>query len=201
MYEKSWKFSKEISYSANHQSAFLELLKSSTWATFSLATPLDQTQRKLAAVEEWPVPESITQVRSFLGFANYFRKFIPRFAERAQPLDEVTGRHAEFSRNKKRQDAFDSLKSSLLCAPVLQLPDVSKPFRVHTDASDLAIAAVLEQERDSAWHPVAYTSRKLTSAEWTLPLPNEKLSQSFLPWHHGSCTCSNILIFLQTVRL
>ena len=121
--------------------------------------------KKLAAVEEWPVPESITQVRSFLGFGNYFRRFIPRFAEITQPLDEVTGRHAQFSRNKKRQDAFDSLKSSLLCAPALQLPDVSKPFRLHTDASDVAIAAVLEQERDSAWHRVAYTSWKLTSVE------------------------------------
>ena len=118
--------------------------------------------KKLAAVEEWPVPELITQVRSFLVFANYFRRFIPRFAEIAQPLDEVTGRHAQFSWNKKRQDAFDSLKLSLLCAPVLQLPDVSKPFRVHTDANDVAIAAGLEQERDSSWHPVPYTSRKLT---------------------------------------
>ena len=121
--------------------------------------------KKLAAVEEWHVPESITQVRSFLGFANYFRRFIPRFAEIAQPLDEVTGRNAQFSWNKRRQDAFDSLKLSLLCAPVLQLPDVSKPFGVHTDASDVAIAAVLEQERNSVWHPVAYTSRKLTSAK------------------------------------
>ena len=165
--------------------------------------------KKLAAVEEWPVPESITQVRSFLGFANYFRRFIPRFAEIAQPLDEVTGRHAQFSWNKKRQDAFDSLKSSLLCAPVLQLPNVTKPFRVHTDASDVAIAALLEQERDSAWHPVAYTSRKLTSAETNYTIAErETLAVVFAltSWklylfqHFDLFTGSQAVIYLQSKR-
>ena len=167
--------------------------------------------KKLAAVEEWPVPKSITQVRSFLGFANYFRRFIPGFAELAQPLDEVTGRHAQFSWNKKRQGEFDYLKSSLLCAPVLQLPDISKPFRVHTDDSDVTRAAVLEQERDSAWHPVAYTSRKLTSAEtnYTMAIAErETLAVVFAltSWklylfqHFDLFTDSQAVIYLQSKR-
>ena len=65
-------------------------------------------------------------------------------------------------------------------APVLQPPDVSKPFRVHTDACNVAIAAVLEQERDSAWHLVAYTSRKLTSAETNCIAERETLAVVFM---------------------
>ena len=109
----------------------------------------------------------------------------------------------------KDGDAFDSLKSSLLCAPVLQLPDVSKPFGVHTDASDVAIAAVLEQERDSAWHPVAYTSRKLTSVETNYTIAErETLAVVFAltSWklylfqHFDLFTDSQAVIYLQSKR-
>lgn len=120
---------------------------------------------KLKAVHDWPVPESISHVRRFLGFANYFRRFLSGYANIAKPLDEITGKNARFQWNKERQVAFETLKTALLTAPVLQLADVSKPFRVYTDASDLALGAVLLQEVDGQWLPVAYASRKLTPAE------------------------------------
>ena len=126
-------------------------------------------QEKLKAVRGWRVhvPESVSQVRKFLGFANsyYFRRFLSGYANIAKPLDEITGKNARFQWNNERQVAFESLKSALLTAPVLQLADVSKPFRVYTDASDFAIGAVLLQEVDQEWLPVAYASRKLTPAE------------------------------------
>jgi len=121
---------------------------------------------KLKAVHDWPVPNSVQDVRKFLGFANYFRRFIADYASIAKPLDEVTGRHARFSWNSSRQSAFEQLRTALLQAPVLKLADVSRPFRVDTDASDFALAGVLLQEdAESQWHPVAYASRKLTAAE------------------------------------
>ena len=122
-------------------------------------------QEKLKSVREWPIPKSISEVRSFLGFANYFRRFILGYATIAKPLDEITGKNAHFQWSEDRQMAFDTLRAALLNAPVLQLANISKPFRVYTDASDLALGAVLLQEVDREWLPVAYASRKLTSAE------------------------------------
>ena len=92
-------------------------------------------RKKLQAVENWPVPRNLSQVRSFLGFANYFRRFVCHYAELAKPLDQINGRHSVFSWNEERQQAFEDIKSALITAPVLHLADVSKPFGIHTDAS------------------------------------------------------------------
>ena len=122
-------------------------------------------QEKLKAVRDWPIPESISQVREFLGFANYFRGFVLGYAYIAKTLDEITGKNARFHWNEERQAASETLKMALLKVPVLQLADNFKPFRVYTDAKDLAIGAVLLQEGNREWLPVAYASRKLTPAE------------------------------------
>ena len=121
--------------------------------------------KKLEAVKDWPVPKSVRDVRCFLGFTNFFRRFIPRYADLARHLDEITGKHARFSWNEDRQSSFESLKSALLDPPVLNLADTSHPFELHTDASDWAIGAVLLQGEELEQHPVAYASRKLTAAE------------------------------------
>ena len=120
---------------------------------------------KLEAVKEWPTPSTVTQVRSFLGFANYFRRFIKRFSDMARPLDEITGKNSHFQWSDERQAAFEDLKQALLEAPVLHLADVSRPFQIFSDASDTSIAAVLLQTRKGESHPVAYASRKLSAAE------------------------------------
>ena len=110
-------------------------------------------------MESWPTPQMVTQVRRFLGFANYFRRFIQRYADLASPLDEITGKGVHFSWNDQGQAAFEHFKKALLQAPVLQLEDVSRPFRVYANASDTSIAAVLMQSKDENVHPVAYVSR------------------------------------------
>ena len=109
---------------------------------------------KLKAVLNWPVPSTVSKVRKFLGFANYFRLFLSAYANIAKPLDEISGRNVHFQWNDERQLAFETLKLALLNAPVLRLADLSKPFR--TDASDVALGAVLLQETDKMWSPVAY---------------------------------------------
>ena len=120
---------------------------------------------KLKTVRDWPVPETVSQVRSFLGFANFFRRFVPHHAEIAAPLDEVTGKNVQCSWNDGRQNSFDKLKTALLNPPVLKPADTSRPFEVYTDASDLAIGAVLMQSDDEGNHAIADASRKLTAAE------------------------------------
>ena len=103
--------------------------------------------------------------KEVLGFANYFRRFLSGYANIAKPLDEITGRNVQFQWNEERQLAFETLKLALLDAPVLRLADLSKAFQIFTDTSGVALGAVLLQETDKMWSPVAYASRKLNSAE------------------------------------
>ena len=165
--------------------------------------------KKLEAVSDWPTPKSVTQVRSFLGFANYFRRFIDRFAELTAPLNEITGKNSRFSWNHQRQSAFEDIKSALLQAPVLLLADVSKPFEIYTDASDSSLAAVLMQ-KDCKGHgllPVAYASRGLTPAEKNYTITErETLAVVFAltSWrlylfkHFNVFTDNRAVVYLQT---
>ena len=127
---------------------------------------LTPDKSKLEAVSTWPRPTSIPEIRKFLGFANYFRRFVPNYSHIARPLEEHTGRYAKFSWSDNMEKAFQKLKQCLLIAPVLELFNPDKKLRVVTDASDFAVGGVLLQESaDSEWHPIAYCSRRLTQSE------------------------------------
>ena len=121
---------------------------------------------KISTVADWPRPTSISEVRQFLGFSNYFRRFIASYSNISRPLEEISGKHSKFLWSTEREAAFRRLKSCLLNAPVLHIADCTKPLRVSTDASDFALGGVLEQETvPGSWHPIAFTSRRLTAAE------------------------------------
>ena len=123
---------------------------------------------KIMVVRDWKEPNSVTGVRQFLGFTNYFRRFIEGYSFIARPLEELIGKNKRFSWNEECQAAFaiEALKKALISVPVLRLPDVSKPFRLVTDASNTALAGVLLQKDETEdWHPVAYTSRRLRPEE------------------------------------
>ena len=129
-------------------------------------TSLKPDPEKLTVVQNWKTPTSVTEVRQFLGFTIYFRRFIDHYSFIARPLEELTGKYARFSWSKQCHDAFAHLKESLISAPVLRLPDVERKFRLITDACDSAVAGVLlQQDDDKEWHPVAYTSRRLRPEE------------------------------------
>lgn len=120
---------------------------------------------KIRTVQTWPVPKDVSALRGFLGLANYFSKFIKNYSTIAGPLTELTGlagKTYDWQRWKPRElSAFDALKKALTEAPVLALPDFSKPFTVMTDASNNGCGAVLMQND----RPIAYTSKKFSSAE------------------------------------
>lgn len=120
---------------------------------------------KVTAVKEFPIPKSVKDVRSFLGLAGYYRRFIEGFATIGRPLFDLTKKGEEFSWSSECQEAFESLKRKLLTAPILVYPDFTKPFILATDASKEAIGAVLSQVVDGEEHPVAYASRSLHQAE------------------------------------
>ena len=108
--------------------------------------------------------DSVTSPQ-FSGFCELLSAFHSALCGDSQTLDEVTGKRSTFSWNPERESAFKDLKTAWIQAPVLQLADVAKPFKVHTDASDGVIGAVLLQELNEGWHPVAYVCRKLNPAE------------------------------------
>ena len=127
-------------------------------------------QHKVAAVRAWKVPVNVTEVRSFLGLANFYRRFVQGYAEIARPLTDLT-RKAEdgepsFTWGPEAQRAFDELKRRVASAPVLAHPDPQRPWVINADASKHALGAVLQQPQDDGTlRPVAYWSYKLKAAE------------------------------------
>jgi hypothetical protein len=120
---------------------------------------------KISVIKNWPRPQTQKDIRSFLGLAGYFRRFVRDFASVARPLTDLTGKSVQWQWTREHQHAFDSLKTALVSAPVLTTPDFTKPFIVYTDASDRAVGAVLLQDQGNGPQPIAFHSRKLTPAE------------------------------------
>ena len=120
---------------------------------------------KVKAIIEWPIPKSIHDVRSFLGLASYYRRFVRGFSEMARPLTNLTKNGVEWQWSEVQHQAFNRLKLALTTAPVLRLPDFERQFVVTTDASDAAVGAILEQDFGNGLQPVAFASRKLNDAE------------------------------------
>ena len=102
-------------------------------------------QEKIKAVKEWKTPTKVKYVESFLGFANFYRRFIQTFSYIAKPLNELKGKK-EWVWNKDHQKAFDELKENIMSQLVLSLPKREEKFRMETDASGHAIGGVLSQE-------------------------------------------------------
>ena len=127
-------------------------------------------QRKVAAVQEWPRPANVHDIRSFCGLVGFYRRFIGGFSHVAAPLTELTKAGQPWRWASEQQHAFDSLKSALTSAPVLLVPDTDKPFHVFADASQQAVGAVLMQDQGRGLQPVAFESRKLSPAERNYPI-------------------------------
>ena len=158
---------------------------------------IETDPEKIAALTTWPEPQTVKDLRSFLGFTGYYRRFVKDYAKIAKPLNDLlVGHHAGVSvqgkkKKKKRssipwiwgpaqQGAFDTLKEKLSSPPVLAYADFSKPFILHTDASIEGLGAVLYQEHDGLEKVVAYGSRGLRKAERNYPA--HKLEFLCLKW-------------------
>lgn len=118
-----------------------------------------------ACVQTFPVPRTVRQVQSFLGLANYYRKFIPNFSKIAEPINKLLRKNTKFCWTPECNQAFSELKSKLINPPLLIYPDFSKPFTLTTDASNVALGAVLSQGEKGQEQPIAYASRTLNPAE------------------------------------
>uniref|UniRef100_A0A8C5HTM3 Gypsy retrotransposon integrase-like protein 1 n=3 Tax=Gouania willdenowi TaxID=441366 RepID=A0A8C5HTM3_GOUWI len=132
---------------------------------------------KLSAVSEWPQPETRKQLQRFLGFANFYRRFIRDYSRVAAPLTALTSTSIPFQWTPKAEQAFQSLKVRFTSAPILVQPDPHLQFVVEVDASDSGVGAVLSQRTpsDQKLHPCAFFSRRLTPAERNYDVGNREL--------------------------
>ena len=136
--------------------------------------------KKVEIVNNWPIPNSVHQIRQFLGLANYFRRFVQGYTNLTRPLTRLMNKDVKFSWDEKCQIAFTQLKASLVEAPVLALPDFStpyKPFDVICDAPGFGIGAVLMQNG----RVIAFEGRKLTNVETRYTVGEQEL----LAVHHA----------------
>jgi hypothetical protein len=159
--------------------------------------------RKTEAVQQWPVPQDVQQVRMFLGLAGYYRKFVQGFARIAAPLTELTKQTPGSSFADRwgaaELSAFEELKRALSAPPVLLFPDFSKPFVLYTDSSEFAHGATLLQDQGQGEQPVCFThislmllSATMVLVSWNFWLWSELLRSSEHIWKVLSSVCFQI---------
>ena len=150
---------------------------------------LQMDPAKVSAVTSWPVPDSRKQLQRFLGFANFYRRFIRNYSSVAAPLTALTSPKVPFCWTPGADKAFQVLRSRFTNAPILQTPDPDRQFVVEVDASDIGVGAVLSQRSasDQKLHPCAFFSRRLSPAEINYDIGNRELlavKMALEEWRH-----------------
>jgi len=151
-------------------------------------TGLSMDPAKVQTIQDWPEPRKVKDVQSFLGFANFYRRFIHEYSDIVVPLTRLTRKDLKWNFSDACRDAFNKLKTAFQSAPVLThwIPDT--PITVETDASDYAIAAILSITLSNGEiHPVAFHSRTLSAPELNYDTHDKELLaifEAFQKWRH-----------------
>ncbi|CCO33944.1 hypothetical protein RSOLAG1IB_11464 [Rhizoctonia solani AG-1 IB] len=121
---------------------------------------------KIQAVQEWPTPSTVKQVQSFLGFANFVRRFVANFSQIARPLHNLVKKEVKWQWTDKEESAFRELQQAIINTPVIVHADPTKPYFLETNASGAALGSVLSQrQEDGCLHPIGYLSESFKGAE------------------------------------
>ena len=143
---------------------------------------------KLRGILDWPTPTTVKEVRSFLGFGNYYRKFIKGYSTVAAPLHELLKADHKFLWTDECEKSFQDLKMAFTQEPVLQMPDTTKAFQIEADASIYASGAVLTQyDLNGRRHPVAFLSKTFNPTERRYEIYDRELlaiMRALREWRH-----------------
>lgn len=159
---------------------------------------LQPDPEKVQSILNYPAPTNRKEVRRFLGTASWYRRFIPNFSSLASPLNKLTSQKKDspaFVWSPEAEDAFQKLKKHLVSAPILSCPDYSKPFEVHTDASDYGLGAVLTQTLDGSERVIAYMSKSLSQQERNYSATEREALAVLSAIEHWRCYLENGLTF------
>lgn len=153
---------------------------STTFLGFVVSTSgISMDSAKVSAITEWRTPNNLKELQSFLGFANFYRRFIEGYSQRVKPLTKLLSKHTKFAWGVEQENAFQSLKEVFCTAPILRHFDPELETILETDASDTAISGILSQyvhyPDKKLLHPVAYFSRNLTPAERNYGIGDKEL--------------------------
>jgi hypothetical protein len=122
------------------------------------------TPTKISAIHDWPVPKKKQELQCFLGFCNFYHRFIKDYLKIAKLLTILTG-DIHFEWTSIQQTAFQTLINAITTQPVLALPHPTGQFCLEANSSNYAISAILSQLQDNKWHPIAYLSKSLTETQ------------------------------------
>ena len=138
---------------------------------------LQMDPAKVSAVTSWATPETRKQLQRFLGFANFYRRFIRGFSSIASPLSALTSPKVPFRWSDAAQESFEALKTRFTTSPILQIPEPERQFIVEVDASGVGVGGILSQRSssDQKVHPCAFFSRRLTPPERNYDIGNREL--------------------------
>ena len=126
---------------------------------------IEVDKAKFEAIEKMPYPKDIKCIRSFLGHAGFYRRFIKDFSKTSRPLTNLLQKDVPYVFDEDCKEAFEVLKRALITAPIVQLPDWNLPFEIMCDASDYAVGVVLGQGIDKKLNVIHYASKTLDSAQ------------------------------------
>jgi hypothetical protein len=131
---------------------------------------------KVATIQEWPEPRNVKDVQSFLGFANFYRRFIKGYSNIVAPMTRLTRKNTHFLWSDECSQSFETLKQAFTTAPILRHFDYDREIIVETDASDYVSAGVLSQyDNEGLLHPIAFFSKKHTPAECNYEIYDKEL--------------------------
>lgn len=131
---------------------------------------------KFEALKNYPKPNNVDEVRRFVAFCNYYRKFVPNFADIARPLNALLKKGVQFQWTDSQEQSFQQLKQTLMEPYILRYPDFSREFILTTDASNYACGAVLSQRYTEGDFPIAFASRSFTQGERNKPTIEKELA-------------------------
>jgi hypothetical protein len=136
---------------------------------------IEVDRAKIKVIEQLSPPVNIRGIRSFLGHANFYRRFIKDFSHIARPLTNLLAKDVPFEFDGACLKSFNILKKALISAPIIQPPDWSLPFEIMCDASDYTVGAILGQTKDKKHHAIAYASKTLTGPQLNYAITEKEL--------------------------